>query len=694
MASYGKGTNCDKLWRAWYGILITVLHLFLIYIGVTRYLHYKSQAFDPKYGGTWDQSGLNFTLAMLITSIACFFLFLFSSFIRTSNYANESTQIGRDTNNLHLLTPHPTWKPAIPLMTLPQNGGNGCLYTSGAPQNLMQRTGYNSVGAVPEDDHLSNAGADDLPPAPQYDTWSARSAMNQEQFHPHNTFNTLRYMRQDSEKRLSIHQSLRLLWHRFQRHFLPYSVVLHLLTAYCLLLPISVVHAQQIFHRALPAGVMVTFILFPDENALSVSCSTDNSVRCVCSGEMSVQARISPLKRSETTCMQLNGTTAPNPTRDKQSGNCTPELANIREDKQFTKDADGYQALVKDSAMAGRRIDLGSVKLLGRKLTVTSQQLMAKAVEVVWHPSVKRIESRRTTTKNLRAYRTKYAVRNVPLKRKVDIRIGFARQQWSNRWMPAHYAFNVRNTKQAGELVVLYFRESLVKIGRSIAGQPRLYALSKIHKADVPIRPIVEGIGSQPHELDRFLAGILKSLTGKSSTFIRNSYDFANKVADLPLETDKVLVSFDLISTYTNIPRADALETVNPTSSTVLFNTLMANNQTVNTHSISQAILLRMLLALENVRKLTMLDFYRFLPCLGDCATSVKSMGLIDSLFVEGVKQTPVVRLRGDCESFFCVRVRAHTNGWDSFIIQVVGKRRFQNSRAKTTGNDQFRNLV
>ncbi|TGZ64241.1 hypothetical protein CRM22_006478 [Opisthorchis felineus] len=253
MASYGKGTNCDKLWRAWYGILITVLHLFLIYIGVTRYLHYKSQAFDPKYGGTWDQSGLNFTLAMLITSIACFFLFLFSSFIRTSNYANESTQIGRDTNNLHLLTPYPTWKPAIPLMTLPQNGGNGCLYTSGTPQNLMQRTGYNPVGAVPEDDRLSNAGAEDLPPAPQYDTWSGRSAMNHEQFHPHTTFTTLRYMRQDSEKRLSIHQSLRLLWHRFQRHFLPYSVVLHLLTAYCLLLPISVVHAQQIFHRALPA---------------------------------------------------------------------------------------------------------------------------------------------------------------------------------------------------------------------------------------------------------------------------------------------------------------------------------------------------------------------------------------------------------------------------------------------------------
>ncbi|KER22658.1 hypothetical protein T265_14806, partial [Opisthorchis viverrini] len=90
--------------------------------------------------------------------------------------------------------------------------------------------------------------------------------------------------------------------------------------------------------------------------------------------------------------------------------------------------------------------------------------------------------------------------------------------------------------------------------------QPRLYGLPKIHKADVPIRPIVDGIGSPPHELARFLASILKPLTGKSSTFIRNSYDFANKVAGLPLEMDEVLVSFDVISMYTNIPRADALE--------------------------------------------------------------------------------------------------------------------------------------
>ncbi|KER26235.1 hypothetical protein T265_06511 [Opisthorchis viverrini] len=74
------------------------------------------------------------------------------------------------------------------------------------------------------------------------------------------------------------------------------------------------------------------------------------------------------------------------------------------------------------------------------------------------------------------------------------------------------------------------------------------------------LRTLLDGIGLPPHELARFLASILRTLTGKSHTFIRNSYDFANKVARLSLEMDEVLVSFDVISMYTNIPRADAME--------------------------------------------------------------------------------------------------------------------------------------
>ncbi|KER19120.1 hypothetical protein T265_15652, partial [Opisthorchis viverrini] len=73
--------------------------------------------------------------------------------------------------------------------------------------------------------------------------------------------------------------------------------------------------------------------------------------------------------------------------------------------------------------------------------------------------------------------------------------------------------------------------------------QARLYGLPKIHKPDIPVRPIVNGKGSPPHELARFLAGILKPLTGKSSTYIKYSYDFANKVAGVTVEPDDILGS-------------------------------------------------------------------------------------------------------------------------------------------------------
>ena len=89
---------------------------------------------------------------------------------------------------------------------------------------------------------------------------------------------------------------------------------------------------------------------------------------------------------------------------------------------------------------------------------------------------------------------------------------------------------------------------------------PRLYGLPKIHKVGVPIRPIVDGIGSPPHELARFLANLLKPLTGKAASYIKNSYEFTQKVANIQIEVDDVLASLDVNSMYTNVPKVGALE--------------------------------------------------------------------------------------------------------------------------------------
>ncbi|CAH8568483.1 unnamed protein product [Dicrocoelium dendriticum] len=260
MGTYRKGTRCDKLWCVWHGILISTLHLFLIYNGITRYLSFKFLAFDPKFGGDWDQTGLNFSLAMLIGAIGSFCLFLFVSVIRTTNYASESVQIGRDMNSINTLSLGQGWRSAIPLTTLPTTFMTNRTYTPGPAVNAGpgQRPHFTPLSGESEDEHASVlAGEETLTTGGIYDTWPRRAGgVNHEALNPYHTPNMLQCI-QDQESHqvhLSIQQSVCLLWEQLQRHFFPYTSVLHLLTAYCLLLPIPLVQAQKIYHGALDIG--------------------------------------------------------------------------------------------------------------------------------------------------------------------------------------------------------------------------------------------------------------------------------------------------------------------------------------------------------------------------------------------------------------------------------------------------------
>ena len=55
---------------------------------------------------------------------------------------------------------------------------------------------------------------------------------------------------------------------------------------------------------------------------------------------------------------------------------------------------------------------------------------------------------------------------------------------------------------------------------------PLLYGLPEVHKADVPLRPIVSFVCSPTYELSKFLAGLLTPLVGLTSSHVRNSRAF------------------------------------------------------------------------------------------------------------------------------------------------------------------------
>ncbi|XP_018372103.1 PREDICTED: uncharacterized protein LOC108766985 [Trachymyrmex cornetzi] len=91
---------------------------------------------------------------------------------------------------------------------------------------------------------------------------------------------------------------------------------------------------------------------------------------------------------------------------------------------------------------------------------------------------------------------------------------------------------------------------------------PRLYGLPKVHKPDIPFRPIVSAIRSPTYSLSRFLAQTLQPLTGKTESHITNSTDFIRKIQKIQLHPTDLLVSFDVESLFTQVPIKDTLNII------------------------------------------------------------------------------------------------------------------------------------
>ncbi len=83
---------------------------------------------------------------------------------------------------------------------------------------------------------------------------------------------------------------------------------------------------------------------------------------------------------------------------------------------------------------------------------------------------------------------------------------------------------------------------------------PRFYGLPKIHKPEIPLRPIVSFVNSPTYGVSSFLAKILSPMVGNTENTVKNSYHFAEFIRGKTLNADEVLVSFDVISLFTKIP--------------------------------------------------------------------------------------------------------------------------------------------
>ncbi len=82
----------------------------------------------------------------------------------------------------------------------------------------------------------------------------------------------------------------------------------------------------------------------------------------------------------------------------------------------------------------------------------------------------------------------------------------------------------------------------------------KFYGLPKVHKENVPLRPIVSLPGSPTYGLSKYLAEILKPLVKTSPHTVQNVNSFLTKVKDMKIEPDEMMISFDVVSLFTSIP--------------------------------------------------------------------------------------------------------------------------------------------
>ncbi|XP_077528258.1 uncharacterized protein LOC144139901 [Haemaphysalis longicornis] len=105
------------------------------------------------------------------------------------------------------------------------------------------------------------------------------------------------------------------------------------------------------------------------------------------------------------------------------------------------------------------------------------------------------------------------------------------------------------------------FRSLYLRLICRNGSAPGFYGLPKIHKPDVPLRPIVDFTTSPLRALSNFLHQVLSPLVGKTPTHVKNAGHFVELVSQVPIDPGDRLVSFDVVSLFTSVPVSLAVAT-------------------------------------------------------------------------------------------------------------------------------------
>ena len=121
--------------------------------------------------------------------------------------------------------------------------------------------------------------------------------------------------------------------------------------------------------------------------------------------------------------------------------------------------------------------------------------------------------------------------------------------------------------------------------------RPRMYGLPKLHKQDVPLRPILSMINAPQHAMAKWLTEVLQPVLAKySERTVKDSFEFCTVLQGFKSErnvSQTFMCSFDIKSFFTNIPLDRTIQ--------ICLDTLY-RDRSITTPSIPESLLKKMLL--------------------------------------------------------------------------------------------------
>ena len=91
---------------------------------------------------------------------------------------------------------------------------------------------------------------------------------------------------------------------------------------------------------------------------------------------------------------------------------------------------------------------------------------------------------------------------------------------------------------------------------------PKFYGLPKVHKKDVPLRPIVASRGSITYATARLVADILAPIVGNTEHHLKNSAELVERLSTYRVYPEEELVSFDVTALFTSVPVGESIDII------------------------------------------------------------------------------------------------------------------------------------